>query len=99
MRYNFEWDSEKARQNLRKHRVSFQRAATVLRDPHAVSIFDEEHSQEEDRWITMGIDDSGSILVMIHTFRRIDELSHEIRIISARKATKRERQQYEARNL
>ncbi|MDQ7781673.1 MAG: BrnT family toxin [Desulfomonilaceae bacterium] len=95
MRYNFEWDLAKARQNLRKHHVSFKRAAMVFRDPHAVSIFDEEHSREEDRWITMGTDHSGTILVMIHTFRRIDESSYAVRIISARKATKRERVQYE----
>ena len=95
MRYNCDWDPEKAKQNLRKHKVSFQRAATIFRDPHAVSIFDEEHSQEEDRWITMGRDDSGIILVMIHTFGMIDETSYAVRIISARKATKREREQYE----
>ena len=95
MRYNCEWDPAKAKQNLRKHKVTFQRAATVFRDPHAVSIFDKEHGQEEDRWITMGTDDSGTILVMIHTFRRIDESSYAVRIISARRATKREREQYE----
>jgi len=80
---------------LRKHKISFQRAATVFRDPRAISIFDEEHSEEEDRWVTMGSDDTGTILVMVHTFRRIDESSYAVRIISARKATKREREQYE----
>jgi hypothetical protein len=80
---------------MRKHKVSFRRAATIFRDPQAISIFDEEHSEEEDRWVTMGSDDSGTILVMVHTFRRIDESSYAVRIISARKATKREREQYE----
>jgi len=93
--YNFEWDLAKAEQNLRKHKVTFQRAATIFRDPRAISIFDEEHSEEEDRWITMGSDDSGTILVLVHTFRKIDESSYTVRIISARKATKREREQYE----
>ncbi len=95
MRYDFEWDPAKAEQNLQKHGVSFRRAATILKDPYAVSIFDEEHSGEEDRWVTMGTDDRGTILVMAHTFRRIDESASEIRIIPARKATKRERAQYE----
>ena len=95
MRYIFEWDPVIAKQNTLKHKVSFQRAARIFRDPHATSIFDEEHSQEEDRWITMGKDDSGIVLVLTHTFRSIDESSNAIRIISARKATKRERKQYE----
>jgi uncharacterized protein len=73
LRYNCEWDRTKAQQNMRKHKVSFQRAATILRDPRAVSIFDEEDSSEEDRWITMGKDAGGTILVMIHTFRHVDE--------------------------
>lgn len=95
LQYSFEWDPAKAEHNLRKHKVSFQRAATILSDPRAVSIFDEDHSDEEDRWITLGRDDSGTILVMAHTFRRIGEASFVVRIISARKATKREREQYE----
>ena len=95
MRYYFEWDPDKAALNIRKHKVSFQRAAEVFKDPHAISIFDEEHSQEEDRWITMGSDYNGRILVVSHTFRRIDEDSFRIRIISSKKATKNERKQYE----
>jgi uncharacterized protein len=75
--------------------VSFQRAATVFRDPYALSIFDNDHSQEQDRWITLGRDDHGIIIVVCHTFRQSDEVSAFIRIISARKATKKERQNYE----
>jgi uncharacterized DUF497 family protein len=52
-RYIFEWDSQKARENLRKHRISFERAATIFRDPQALSIFDTDHSENEDRWITL----------------------------------------------
>ena len=95
MQYNFEWDPAKAKQNIRRHKVSFQRATAIFRDPYMISIFDEEHSQEEDRWITMGKDDNGIVLVVCHTFRKIEDSLFTIRIISARKATKRERKQYE----
>jgi uncharacterized DUF497 family protein len=95
VRYIFEWDPEKAKENLRKHRISFEQAATTFRDPHALSIFDTEHSQNEDRWFTLGMDRSGNLLVIIHTFQPIDEVSYRIRIISARKATRKETRQYE----
>jgi uncharacterized protein len=81
--YNFEWDPVKARQNVHKHKVNFQRAAAIFNDPHAISIFDNEHSLEEDRWIIMGRDSSGVILVVCHTFLRTDEASTFIRIISS----------------
>ena len=99
MRYNFEWDPTKVKQNIRKHKVSFQRAATLFRDPRAISIFDDEHSQEEDRWITIGVDSEGILLVVSHTFQSIDSSSCNIRIISARKAAKKETKQYEELNL
>ncbi len=54
MRYEFDWDPVKARQNLKKHGVSFERAARNFLDPCAISIFDEKHSASEDRWITIG---------------------------------------------
>lgn len=95
MRYNFEWDNKKAKQNIRKHKVRFQRAGTIFHDPHAISIFDDEHSQKEERWITMGRDSNGIMLVVSHAFREIDTSSCSIRIISARKATKGEIKQYE----
>jgi uncharacterized DUF497 family protein len=94
VRYNFEWDVRKAKENLQKHNVSFQRAATVFNDPHASSIFDDEHSVDEDRWITMGKDISGILLVVSHTFHMIDESLYNIRVISSRKVTKREANQY-----
>jgi len=75
--------------------VSFQRAGTIFCDPNAISIFDDEHSQEEERWVTIGRDSSSILLVVSHTFREIDTSSCSIRIISARKATKRERKEYE----
>ena len=95
MNYNFEWDPEKAKSNIRKHKVSFQRATTVFLDPFAISLFDEEHSYDEERWVTLGKDNNGVILVVVHTFKKIDIKACTIRIISARKATKRERRQYE----
>lgn len=98
MRYNFDWNPVKENQNIRKHKVSFRRAATVFRDPNQLSIYDEEHSQEEDRWITIGLDSVGILRVVIHTFEHVDEDLCEIRIISARKATSREIAQYKERN-
>jgi len=94
LRYKFDWDPAKEKTNVRKHKVSFRRAATVFRDANQLSIYDEEHSEYEDRWITMGID-SGSVLrVVVHTFKQIGDSLCEIRIISARKATSREARQY-----
>ncbi len=90
---NFEWDPGKARQNRRKHRVSFQEAATVFGDPLAVTYPDPDHSLSEQRFITVGMSSVGRILIVAHADR------HEnIRIISARKTTLRERKQYEEKN-
>lgn len=95
MRYDFEWDIKKARSNVRKHKVSFERASTIFRDPNLVSIPDEEHSETEERWITIGLDETGTLIVISHTFLKIGRNASRIRIISARKATKRETKQYE----
>ncbi len=95
MRYRFEWDPAKEKANARKHNVSFRRATTVFRDPNQLSIYDDEHSDREDRWVTMGIDDSGVLRVVVHTFKQVYEDECEIRIISARKATSRESEQYQ----
>ena len=94
MKYNFEWDPEKDKRNLIKHKISFERAATVFRDPNALSIFDSEHSINEERWITLGINDSGAIIIVCHTFKQINDNDINIRIISARKANKQEKNQY-----
>lgn len=96
-RYDFEWNPQKAKQNLRKHRISFERAATVFLDPDALSLFDAEHSETEDRWITLGVDNQGTILVVNHTYREVDEETASVRIISLRKATKTEQRQYNQR--
>ncbi len=92
--YQFEWNPRKARQNLNKHGVDFERAATIFLDPMSLSEFDKEHSQTEDRWITMGLDRTGTLLVVCHDYRNETESSARIRLISARKATKNEIKQY-----
>lgn len=92
--YEFEWDPAKAQENVRKHRVAFERAATIFLDPEALSEFDEE-SVAEDRWITLGLDRTGVLLAVCHTFREETEASARIRLISARKPTKNEAKQYE----
>ena len=78
--YQFEWDAAKARQNARKHRVTFERGATIFSDQNALSLFDEEHSQDEDRWVTLGLDRTGTLLVVCHTYREETETSARIRI-------------------
>lgn len=94
MQYNFEWDQKKAKSNLAKHKVSFERAAEIFIDPLMLSIYDDIHSADEDRWITIGSDRSDAALVVIHTFKEVASSSCTIRIISARKATKKEAKQY-----
>ena len=94
MDYCFEWDPNKAATNQRKHGVSFQQAATVFLDPRALSLYDEEHSTEEDRWITLGISATTGLLVVHHTFEEGGPSAVRVRIISVRKATKRETRQY-----
>jgi len=96
VQYDFEWDPTKARANLKKHGVSFEVAVTIFRDPQAVTVFDEEHDENEERWITMGIAEEGNLLVVIHTFKEMTSQEVIIRMISARRATRRERRQYGA---
>jgi uncharacterized DUF497 family protein len=93
--YQFDWDPAKASQNARKHRgIIFERAASVFRDPNALSLFDAAHSGEEERWITIGLEGSGALLVVCHTYQGTGNMSARIRIFSARKATRQEMSQY-----
>lgn len=92
--FNFEWDPQKAAANAHKHGVSFERAASVFQDQEALTLFDRGHSQDEERWITLGLDSHGSLLVVCHTWREEDVPSARCRIISARKATTSEIRQY-----
>ena len=87
----FEWDPSKAAENLVKHGVSFEEAATVFRDTLSATGADPDHSFSEERFITFGISSDGRLLVVAHTDRDDDT----IRIISARRATPHEREIYE----
>ena len=93
--YTFEWDPNKAVANRGKHGVGFEQAATVFKDPLAVSIYDEDHSDQEERWITLGKADNGQLLVVIHTHQEISPAEATIRLISARPATPHEQRNYE----
>jgi uncharacterized DUF497 family protein len=90
---NFEWDLAKARQNRRKHRISFEEAATILGDPLALTYPDPDHSETESRFITIGISSGNRVLIVAHADR-----GESVRIISARKATRLERRHYEEKN-
>lgn len=91
MKLNFEWDEKKAKANLIKHKVSFYEATTVFSDPYSITIPDAAHSSEhEQRYIDIGSSDKGHVLVVVYA-----ESKANIRIISCRKATRKERRYYE----
>lgn len=92
MPMNFEWDENKARANLKKHGVSFGEAQTVFYDENALLIDDPDHSEDEDRFIILGLSAGARLLVVCHCYRESETV---IRIISARKATRKETQYYE----
>jgi uncharacterized DUF497 family protein len=85
-----EWDAEKAADNLEKHGIDFAEAATVLEDERALTVDDDD--PDEERFVTLGMDALGRLLVVVYTWR--DE---DVRIISARRATPAERRQYEGK--
>jgi hypothetical protein len=87
---NFEWDPAKARRNYQKHRVSFHEAATVFGDPLTITFPDPDHSSSEQRFITIGASGTNRILIVAHTDRGTN-----VRIMSARETTPRERKYYE----
>ena len=88
--FNFEWDDQKAASNLSKHGVSFDEAVSVFGDGRALTFSDTDHSELEDRSRTFGVSNKTRLLVVVHTERR-----NGIRIISARKATRYEKDIYE----
>jgi uncharacterized protein len=94
VQYYFKWDPGKSSSNLSKHGISFEEAATIFRDPNMISIYDNEHSEYEDRWISIGLSETGRLLLVCHTFKDVDRKNSVIRIFSTRKATKSERKQY-----
>ncbi|MFN0072067.1 MAG: BrnT family toxin [Chloroflexota bacterium] len=91
----FTWDPVKAASNVAKHGVAFAQAATVLADALALTVFDAEHSEFEERWFTLGMSSEGELLAVSHTFTAIGPASARVRVISAREATRNERRQYE----
>jgi uncharacterized DUF497 family protein len=90
MGIEFEWDSNKAEKNIRKHQVSFNEAAAVFGEPLSMTFYDPDHSSDKDRYITVGLSHLGKLPVVSHKDR-----GDRIRIISARKATRRDRKFYE----
>lgn len=86
----FEWDDEKARANIKKHGIDFETAAKVFADENRLEIYDEKHSEDEDRYITIGmIDNVACVVMVVYT-----ERGEAVRLISARKATSQERRMY-----
>ena len=90
MNLDFEWDPPKAKINLQKHQVSFEEAGTIFDDPLFIIFLDEEHSIDEEHYITIGLSRRQRLLLVAHTNRQ-----GHIRIISARKATRNEQRFYE----
>ena len=91
---NFVWDEEKAAANLKKHDISFEEAQTVFNDHSALLIPDPDHSDDEDRFVLLGLSSALRMLAVCHCYRENDE---QIRLFSARKATKKESITYEKR--
>ena len=89
----FEWDKYKEKTNIQRHGITFEEASYVFADPFALNKYGSRHSEDEDRWILLGKTLNEIILVVVHTFRYYDG-NELVRIISARKATKREKQAY-----
>ena len=89
--FAFEWDERKNKENQAKHKISFEEAKTVFYDENAVEFYDPDHSEGEERFLMLGLSAKMRILLVCHCFR---ENTSTVRIISARRATKRERQAY-----
>jgi uncharacterized protein len=87
----FEWDKRKEKGNIKKHNISFEEARTVFFDENAIQYFDPDHSDDEDRFIMLGMSFKLQVIVVCHCFRETDTV---IRIISARKANTNEEQEY-----
>ena len=90
----FEWDPNKAKVNFKKHEISFEVAITIFSDPLHLSV-PEFKSEGEERWVTIGRAANASTLVVVHTYKDHTDSGEVLRIISARKATTKERNEYE----
>ncbi len=92
----FVWDPDKEKNNVQKHKIDFTEACYVFADPYSLTLFDERHTEDEDRWVTSGIIPNGKTVVVVHTYRKQNG-DDAVRIISARKATKGELRIYRLR--
>jgi uncharacterized DUF497 family protein len=92
---HFEWDAAKAMSNEHKHAVRFTLALSVFRDPRIQTMFDEDHSIAEERWIALGMAATGVLLVVVYTWTEVDPENVNVRMISARRATTVEQTAYE----
>ncbi|MGZ8487268.1 MAG: BrnT family toxin [Candidatus Binatia bacterium] len=95
MRLEFEWDANKARLNLRRHGISFAEAKTVFNDPLLVTFSDDDHSEDEERFISIGLSGFNNVLLVVHTEHETMADLVSVRIISCRNATASERRIYE----
>lgn len=93
--FEFEWDENKAVANIRKHGVSFELASSIFADPLLVSVADLEHGGGEERWFSVGCAVNGTVLSVVYVWREIDEALANVRLISARPATRNEARFYE----
>ena len=92
--FQFEWDETKAAANIRKHGVSFELARTVFSDPRLLTVADLAHGGSEERWLSIGWASNGAMLAVVYRWSEIDPATTEIRLISARRATAVEMNQY-----
>jgi hypothetical protein len=94
LRIEFDWDPSKEASNRTKHGVGFELEMTVFRDPFAATILDSEHGADEERWITLGESVNDALVLVVHTWVQTSDDTVRVRIISARRPTKREARQY-----
>ncbi len=95
LQLEFTWDPAKPASNVTKHGVAFAQGATVFADALALTVFDAEHSEFEERWFTLGMSSEGKLLAVSHTYTATGASSARVRMISAREAARNERRQYE----
>lgn len=93
--FQFRWDPQKASGNIHKHGITFELATTVFQDPHLIAVADIDHSQAEDRWRALGLAANGRLIAVVYVLSDLALGGRQIRIISARKATTNEAQQYQ----
>ncbi|HTX48538.1 MAG TPA: BrnT family toxin [Caulobacteraceae bacterium] len=98
-RFEVDWDPAKAASNRSRHGVTFDEAMTVFLDPLALSRLDEDHGESEERWVTLGLSAAGRLVLVVHTHAELADDRVSIRLISARRPTRRETSQYEEESV